>query len=201
MDIWSVGCVFFEMISLFPLFPGTNEKDQVHKIHNILGTPAREILDRFQKYASHMDFNFPTTVGTGITQLIPHASSECQELISKMLTYNPDERITARQALNSPYFKDLKAQDSKVSQANIHKELSAGSPTSSDNEHSAYGQDPQATKRDSKPEDPAPDYQVKKKGQQGMKKFVEHNPDQTNSEYDDPSNVNKWFYLIIAPTN
>ena len=39
MDIWGVGCVFFEVLSLFPLFPGDNELDQIHKIHNILGTP------------------------------------------------------------------------------------------------------------------------------------------------------------------
>ena len=191
MDIWGVGCVFFEMISLFPLFPGTDEKDQTHKIHNILGTPSKEILERFQKYASNIEFNFPAKVGTGIIPLIPHATPECQELISKLLTYNPDERMTARQALNSPYFKDLKAQDSKVSQANIHKELSGGSPTSSGDEHSIDGQDHQPSKRAAKPGDPAVDYPQKKKGQQGMKKNVEHNPDQTNSEYDDPSNVIK----------
>lgn len=40
MDYWGVGCVFFEILSLFPLFPGNNELDQVHKIHNILGTPS-----------------------------------------------------------------------------------------------------------------------------------------------------------------
>jgi len=39
MDLWGVGCVFFEIVSLYPLFPGTNELDQIHKIHNILGTP------------------------------------------------------------------------------------------------------------------------------------------------------------------
>ena len=35
MDIWGVGCVMFEIIGLFPLFPGKNELDQVHKIHNV----------------------------------------------------------------------------------------------------------------------------------------------------------------------
>lgn len=189
MDIWGVGCVFFEMLSLFPLFPGNNEKDQVHKIHNILGTPQKEILDRFQKYASHMDFNFPESVGTGIKQLIPHVSADCQELISKLLTYNPDERMTARQALNSPYFKELRTQDTKVSQANIHKDLNAGSPTSSGDEPSIDGPEHQATKRVSKPGDPAIDYQAKKKNQQGAKKPGEHNIDQTSNDYEDQNNV------------
>ena len=44
MDLWGVGCVMFEVVSLFPLFPGNDELDQVHKIHNILGTPEEALL-------------------------------------------------------------------------------------------------------------------------------------------------------------
>jgi len=47
MDIWGVGCVLFEVISLFPLFPGNDELDQVHKIHNIVGTPDENLLAKF----------------------------------------------------------------------------------------------------------------------------------------------------------
>ena len=47
MDIWGAGCVFFEILSLFPLFPGNNELDQINKIHNIMGTPPPELLDHF----------------------------------------------------------------------------------------------------------------------------------------------------------
>ena len=46
MDMWGVGCVFFEVLSLYPLFPGTNELDQVTKIHQILGTPTPEVRAR-----------------------------------------------------------------------------------------------------------------------------------------------------------
>lgn len=35
MDLWGVGCVMFEIIGLYPLFPGNNELDQVQKIHNV----------------------------------------------------------------------------------------------------------------------------------------------------------------------
>lgn len=34
-------------MSLFPLFPGNDELDQVHKIHNVLGTPNPKILEGF----------------------------------------------------------------------------------------------------------------------------------------------------------
>ena len=49
MDIWGVGCVFFEIVCLFPLFPGNNELDQIHRIHNILGTPNPRVLERSKK--------------------------------------------------------------------------------------------------------------------------------------------------------
>lgn len=108
-----MACVFFEILALFPLFPGTNELDQVHKIHNILGTPTKELLERFQKNATHMEFNFPEKKGTGIAKLIPHVSVEAQDLITKMLIYNADDRITATQALKHVYFKELREQDQR----------------------------------------------------------------------------------------
>lgn len=49
MDIWGVGCVFFELLSLFPLFPGDDEIDQVQKIHNILGSPSAELFNKLLK--------------------------------------------------------------------------------------------------------------------------------------------------------
>jgi renal tumor antigen len=44
MDLWGVGCVLFEVISLYPLFPGNDELDQINKIHNIVGTPEESLL-------------------------------------------------------------------------------------------------------------------------------------------------------------
>jgi renal tumor antigen len=49
MDMWGVGCVYFEVITLFPLFPGDNELDQITKIHNILGSPPPEIVNQYKK--------------------------------------------------------------------------------------------------------------------------------------------------------
>lgn len=108
MDMWGVGCVFFEIVSLFPLFPGTNELDQIQKIHNILGTPPADLLAKMKKRSQHMDFNFPAKEGTGIAKLIPHVAPDCVDLIIKLLAYNPDERLSARQSLRHPYFKELR---------------------------------------------------------------------------------------------
>ena len=108
--------MLFEIISLFPLFPGNDELDQVHKIHNIVGTPDESLLAKFQKYATHMEFNFPPTEGTGIVKLIPHASEEVKDLIYKMLIYNPDNRITASQALKHIWFREIKEQEQLLKQ-------------------------------------------------------------------------------------
>lgn len=113
MDLWGVGCVFFEMLTLFPLFPGDDEMDQINKIHDILGTPNENLLSYFQKHATHIEFNFPQKQGIGINKFLAHTSPDCQDLISKLLVYNPEERYSAKQALNHQYFKDLKKQDEK----------------------------------------------------------------------------------------
>jgi hypothetical protein len=61
-----------------------------------MGSPPKELLDKFQKYASHMEFNFPTvSEGTGIMKLMTHCSPEVVDLVTKLLIYNPDNRITA----------------------------------------------------------------------------------------------------------
>ena len=58
MDVWSVGCILFELFALFPLFPGKSEADQIKSIFGVLGTPNREKLIKFEMRASHMKFGF-----------------------------------------------------------------------------------------------------------------------------------------------
>lgn len=109
MDMWGVGCVFFEIVALFPLFPGANETDQLQKIHAVLGTPAPEILAKFRHRSDHsVPAPSAARTGTGIATLIPHCSSTCIDLVEKLLYYDPEERLSARQALKHPYFKDLR---------------------------------------------------------------------------------------------
>ena len=58
-----------------------------------------------------MTFNFPTKKGSGISDLVKHVSKDAQDLILKLLIYNPDNRITAAQALKHPYFAEFKQQE------------------------------------------------------------------------------------------
>ena len=59
------------------------------------------------RHATHMEFNFPKKMGTGIKNLIPHATPECVDLIEQLLKYDPEERISASDALKHAYFRDL----------------------------------------------------------------------------------------------
>ena len=50
MDIWGAGCVLYEIITRVPLFPGSNELDQLHKIHDVTGTPSPKLVKKLQGY-------------------------------------------------------------------------------------------------------------------------------------------------------
>lgn len=109
MDMWGVGCVMFEIVALYPLFPGTNELDQIKKIHKILGTPSEEVLMKFKAHgASHIDFDFPYYRGKKIAKSITHISAECVDLIKMLIRYEPENRLSARQALRHPWFLELR---------------------------------------------------------------------------------------------
>jgi renal tumor antigen len=114
MDLWGAGCVMFEITSLYPLFPGANEVDQTARIHKILGTPSHEILAKFKsKGASHINFDFPSQKGVGVPSLIPHATPDAVDLMVKMLKYDAAERITAREAMRHPYFREIRDTEQK----------------------------------------------------------------------------------------
>ncbi|CCW64400.1 unnamed protein product [Phytomonas sp. EM1] len=111
MDIWSAGCVFFELCTLYPLFPGTNEFDQIHRIHNILGTPSPELLRAFEVHGEHEVVEFTPKEGIGLAKLLPNLSANGLDLMTKLLAYDERERFTAKEALKHPYFKKFRELD------------------------------------------------------------------------------------------
>ena len=123
MDIWGLGCVFYEILTLEPLFPGDDEIDQVNKINYILGSPPPELFEKFVKNSAHRnEFNFEYQKGIGINRYLTHVSPNIVDLINKMLIYDPDLRPTARDCLNHERFKEFIEQDlkrAKQSQMNL----------------------------------------------------------------------------------
>lgn len=135
MDIWSIGCVYAEILSLSPLFPGQNELDQIHKIHKVLGTDVvNDFIDKLKKdktQSKHMDFNFKPQIGTGIAVLVPPASEQAIDLITKQCTYNPDDRPSAKVMLRHSYFKALRDDDKrKARMERVQQQAAASNYTS-----------------------------------------------------------------------
>ncbi|CAF0727477.1 unnamed protein product [Didymodactylos carnosus] len=120
MDIWSCGCVMFEIITLRPLFPGSNEIDQINKIHEVLGTPSHPVLEKFQHRNTAVDFNFPWRRGLGIARHLTHCSSDTIDLINQLCTYDPDNRISATYALRNSYFDSIRGLEEREQNGKNH---------------------------------------------------------------------------------
>ncbi|EAA30881.1 kinase-like domain-containing protein [Copromyces sp. CBS 386.78] len=105
VDMWSVGCIFAEMCTRKPLFPGDSEIDEIFKIFRLLGTPTEDI---WPGVTSYPDFkaSFPKWVRDYNVPLCQNLDDVGLELLESMLVYDPAGRISAKAACNHPYFED-----------------------------------------------------------------------------------------------
>jgi serine/threonine protein kinase len=110
IDVWSIGCIFAELITLQPLFPADSEIDQLYKIFQALGTPDDTIWPGVSKLPYYQQ-TFPKWAGNSLRQSFPQLDELGIDLLCRMLTYAPNHRITARQALLHPFFDDLIGKD------------------------------------------------------------------------------------------
>ncbi|XP_049514542.1 cyclin-dependent kinase 1 isoform X1 [Dermacentor silvarum] len=103
VDIWSIGCIFVEMINRRPLFHGDSEIDQLFRIFRTLGTPTEQT---WPDVATLPDYkpSFPSWKENILPTLLPDMGNKAIDLLNKMLVYNPAKRISARDALKHQYF-------------------------------------------------------------------------------------------------
>jgi serine/threonine protein kinase len=107
MDVWAVGTIFIEMVTKRPLFPGDSEIDQLFKIFQQLGTPTEEV---WPGVSSLQDWNpaFLKWYKTPFTKVVgENIDDNGLDLLDRFLKYAPSQRISAKHALNHPYFDDL----------------------------------------------------------------------------------------------
>lgn len=117
IDIWSIGCIFAEMLRRKPIFPGKNTQHQLQLIISCLGFPEKEVLrsvpnDKCRKFIESL----PSSSGRALEEVVS-SSKEALDILKKTLRFNPESRITVEQALQNPYLQQLHCPEDEPSRA------------------------------------------------------------------------------------
>eukprot|EP01064_Diplonema_japonicum_P018387 TRINITY_DN2707_c0_g1_i1.p1 TRINITY_DN2707_c0_g1~~TRINITY_DN2707_c0_g1_i1.p1 ORF type:complete len:330 (+),score=72.56 TRINITY_DN2707_c0_g1_i1:56-991(+) len=112
VDLWALGCIFCEMVTGKALVTGRTDADQLSKIFKFLGTPDTNVWPSMNSYPNSRmlaDNNFPTyKPGAHVEyfETVPFKTlgKDGVDLIKRFLRYEPSQRITAVDALASPFF-------------------------------------------------------------------------------------------------
>ncbi|CAN6463178.1 unnamed protein product [Victoria cruziana] len=95
IDVWSVGCIFMELMNRRPLFPGRDQMHQLRLLTEMIGTPTAADIgfvksDEARKYILQL----PQQPRQSFAQLFPHVNPVAIDLVERMLTFDPAQRIT-----------------------------------------------------------------------------------------------------------
>lgn len=108
IDIWSVGCIFAEMLARKPLFPGHNTQHQLQLIINFTGSPESEELlkipnDKCRKFIESL----PQVPGCFISEIFRDATPAAVDFLQRTLQFDPDKRLPVTPALQHAYLAQL----------------------------------------------------------------------------------------------
>ncbi|KAI6250670.1 Cyclin-dependent kinase 11B [Erysiphe necator] len=109
IDMWSIGCIFGELLSKDPLLQGKNESDQLSKIFELCGTPTEQTWPGFKRLpnARHLRLlQNPISQGSVLRARFPFLTSTGSSLLIDLLSLNPTNRPTADEMLNHPFFRE-----------------------------------------------------------------------------------------------
>ena len=112
VDMWSVGCIFAEILTRKPLFPGEGEIDQITKICRVLGAPNENNMPGFSSLPDSSKISWKSPSKGKLRELFPHKSfaggvylnDTGFDLLSRLLLLDPKARLSSKEALNHPWF-------------------------------------------------------------------------------------------------
>ncbi|XP_072773456.1 cyclin-dependent kinase 11B isoform X7 [Taeniopygia guttata] len=107
IDMWSVGCIFGELLTQKPLFPGKSEIDQINKVFKDLGTPSEKIWPGYNELPAVKKMTFTEYPYNNLRKRFGALlSDQGFDLMNNFLTYYPARRITAEDGLKHEYFRE-----------------------------------------------------------------------------------------------
>ena len=96
VDVWSLGCIFAEMLTKHPLFPGDSEIDQLFRIFRTLGTPDETSWPGVSKLPDFKS-QVPRWEPQGLDLILSRTlSDQGKDLFKKLLVYDPAKRMGAK---------------------------------------------------------------------------------------------------------
>lgn len=109
VDMWSVGCILGEILRRKPLFPGQDYLKQLDLVIDVIGTPSASDIESInsEKARNYVEKQLMHKPRKSMEELFPNASEPLQDLLGRMLVFDPRRRITVEEALQHRYLTSL----------------------------------------------------------------------------------------------
>ncbi|KAG1801450.1 Pkinase-domain-containing protein [Suillus plorans] len=106
IDMWSVGCIFAELLLKEPLFQAKSEIELLSMIFKLLGSPTSLSWPDYSTLPLAKSITLPSPQPHQFRQRFHHMTTAGIDLLVSLLTYDPEQRISAEEAVQHPYFSE-----------------------------------------------------------------------------------------------